>query len=177
MSSALVAALSVALVACTGGAAGVSPSPSLSPSSNVATTPSAIPTTPPPPTPDASPSPSTPATEPPTTEARGPVDTAEEALAAVIEGFPEFTDHALEVPGGEIMIGGSSSVTARQDDDGFRLIFMTGAGDCMAGCINRQYDVFLVAHNGTVTEECSWREEGGEVVSGTPCVELAPGGF
>jgi hypothetical protein len=143
-------------------------------------TPSAAPTsapttTPAPPTPVASAPEPTSATDGPTSEARGPVDSAEEALAAVIAEFPEFTDYALEVPGGEIVIGGSTSVTAEEAEDRFRLIFMTGAGDCMAGCISRQYDVFLVARDGTVTEECSWRQEGGEVVSGTKCVELVPG--
>jgi hypothetical protein len=140
-------------------------SPTAEPTAEPATVPAA--------TPEASPA--EPAVSDDPTGEGGSIDTADEALAAVVAAFPEFDGYALESPGGDTIIGASTSVIAQDAEDGIRLIFMTGSGDCMAGCINKAFDVFLVAPDGTVTEECSWRQEGGEVVTGTPCVDLLPG--
>jgi hypothetical protein len=156
----LVAAMAVA--ACTGSAAAPSATPSATPSveptAAVTPSPPAAPTDPAPPSGGA---------------ATGPVETAEDAIAAVVALRPVLDGYTPLRAGGEQVIGASATVTAVADEDGFQLVFMTGSGDCPAGCIERRFDAFHVAFDGTVTELCTWRMESGAGAEGTPCVDLA----
>lgn len=50
------------------------------------------------------------------------------------------------------MIGASAWWTAESiTDDGFRISYVIGWGDCQAGCINRHQWVFEVTADGAVT--------------------------
>ncbi len=85
----------------------------------------------------------------------GPVSTAEDALAAVVAEHPEFADHLLLPIPGEPMIGLSAWVVVTRAGDLFRASFVTGSGDCPAGCMEHRLDVYLVTAGGSVTHECS----------------------
>ena len=95
---------------------------------------------------------------PPATPVAGPVDTAEEAVAAVVAEHPEFVSHRLLAPpglGGEPLIGLSKWVVVTVLDDGFQTTFVSGSGDCQSGCIEHHLDVFHVDASGVVRHECS----------------------
>jgi hypothetical protein len=108
----------------------------------------------------------------------GPVDTAEEALAAVVAEHPEFADHLLlPLPGGDPMIGMSSWAVVAGTEDGFQVTFVTGSGDCPAGCMEHRLDVYLVAPDGTVSHRCSRDAAPSDVtpdggVPGDPCADV-----
>ena len=52
-------------------------------------------------------------------------------------------------------VGGSEqSVFAERLAAGFRLIFITGSGDCESGCIAHRYDVLVVHMDGAVEPAC-----------------------
>jgi hypothetical protein len=96
----------------------------------------------------------------------GPVSitTAEGAVAAVVAQQPQFAGYEMVAP----LIGASASpvshigpiggtersVLVEQIAAGFRVIFVTGSGDCPAGCIDHRYDVFVVDTDGTVVPAC-----------------------
>ena len=66
------------------------------------------------------------------------------------------------------VIGQSAWVEVRELDDEFEVTFVRGSGDCMAGCINREYARFVVSRDGAVRQRCTWSEgESGSI--GTPC--------
>ncbi len=98
-----------------------------------------------------------------------PALTAEAALAAVVDEYPRYADHPLRAfvdsdasPGpvvGEELIGQSRWVIAREVAAGIELTFVTGSGDCPAGCIEHAYETYLVESDGTVTFICSESDE------------------
>ncbi|CAN5483195.1 MAG: hypothetical protein H0V12_12195 [Chloroflexi bacterium] len=92
------------------------------------------------------------------------IDTAEDAIARVGEVEPDFVGYE---PLGPEVIGGSTNVIVEPDDEGFLLTFVTGSGDCMAGCINTTYDKFRVTYDGSVEKLCQWSV--GEEPQGSPC--------
>jgi hypothetical protein len=85
-------------------------------------------------------------------------------VAAVVAQQPQFAGYQVIAP----QIGASASpispvgpiggtdrrVLVEQTASGFRVTFMTGSGDCPAGCIVHRYDVFLVGTDGTVEAAC-----------------------
>lgn len=91
--------------------------------------------------------------------------TVEEALTAVIAEYPRYESYPLlevgepdESPGpvvGEELIGRSRWVIAREVAAGIELTFVTGSGDCPAGCIEHAYETYLVEPEGTVTFICA----------------------
>ncbi len=91
--------------------------------------------------------------------------TADEALTLVIEEHPRYEGYPLRAvaePSGSAgpilgggLIGQSRWVIARQVTAGIELTFVTGSGDCPAGCIEHAYDTYLVEPDGTVTFVCS----------------------
>jgi hypothetical protein len=97
----------------------------------------------------------------------GPVDTAEKALAAVVAEHPEFADHPLRIApsrpgaspspivGGEPMIGLSAWAIVSAAPDGYLVTFVTGSGDCPAGCTEHRLDTYHVRTDGTVSHRCS----------------------
>jgi hypothetical protein len=109
-------------------------------------------------TPATSPSPAPPGVPSP------PIDSAEEALAAVAALDSNFLGYRPRDPD---LIGQSSWVDVRQTGTGYELTFFRGAGDCPAGCITRSYVKFSVGRDGRVEKRCEWRE--GEGQTGTPC--------
>ncbi len=128
--------------------------------------------------PAASPSPTfVPSSQPSVDAGTLPVDTAAGALAAVVAGHPQFAGYRLVAPPGVASaspaspvrpIGGADrSVLVEQIAGGFRLVFMTGSGDCPSGCIDHRYDVFLVRGDGTVEQACVL--ERFPMGSGDPC--------
>ena len=97
--------------------------------------------------------------------APGSVTTAEEAVAAVVADQPQFAGYRLVVPSVAAsasprgsLIGPPSlaerRVLAERVDGGFRLIFVTGSGDCASGCTIHRYDVFVVCTGGSVEKAC-----------------------
>lgn len=101
--------------------------------------------------------------------------TAEEARALVVAEHPRYERHPLRpvaqpsgspgpVAGGGL-IGQSRWVIAREVSRGIELTFVTGSGDCPAGCIEHTYDTYLVQPGGTVTFICS---EDDAPAGGTP---------
>lgn len=64
--------------------------------------------------------------------------------------------------------GGSKFVTVSATSAGYELIFVTGSGDCPAGCIDHTFTKFTVARDGTVEKRCEWAE-GEEAGPATPC--------
>ncbi len=91
--------------------------------------------------------------------------TADEARALVVEEHPRYERHPLRAvaqPGGSAdpvsgggLVGQSRWVIAREVTAGIELTFVTGSGDCPAGCIEHAYDTYLVQPDGTVTFICS----------------------
>lgn len=117
----------------------------------------------------------------------GIVDTAEEALAAVVAEHPRFEGYPLRgVPsegdespgpilgGGGGLIGARTWVMASVAESGIALTFFTGSGDCPAGCIHVRTETYLVAPDGTVTFLCAEDDpqaerKGRAIVPGEPC--------
>lgn len=93
-----------------------------------------------------------------------PIDTAEEALAAVAAADPRFLGYAPRDPN---RIGQANYVEVTQRGDAFELVFSSGSGDCPAGCIERSFEKFVVRRDGSVEHRCSWSK--GETDAGTPC--------
>jgi hypothetical protein len=94
-----------------------------------------------------------------------PIETAEEAIAAVAAQHPEFLGYEPLDPN---LIGQSAWVEVNDGEDVMILTFVRGWGDCPAGCINRAYAKFEVHKlDGTVVKVCEWQE--GEEAAGTPC--------
>ncbi len=92
-----------------------------------------------------------------------PALTAEAALAAVIAEYPRYEGYPLQAfsspgespgPVGGGLIGQSRWVIAHEVAQGIELTFVTGSGDCPAGCIEHAYETFLVEADGTVTFIC-----------------------
>jgi len=89
------------------------------------------------------------------------VGNADEALAAVIEEYPRFEGYPLlaepseSLDPGDVLIGQSRWVIARPVSAGIELTFVTGSGDCPAGCIDHAYETYLVEPDGTVSFICS----------------------
>jgi hypothetical protein len=86
-------------------------------------------------------------------------------VAAVVAGQPQFAGYRLVgPPPNASAIPGSPrfgppnvaerSVLAEQMAGGYRLIFVTGSGDCPSGCTIHRYDVFVVRSDGTVVSAC-----------------------
>lgn len=92
--------------------------------------------------------------------------TIQAAIAAVGAFDPRFLGYAMQLPG---RIGEGPHVTGAAVPDGWELTFVTGSGDCMAGCIDHAYSRFHVSRSGTVTPLCQWSTEADRVVQGTPC--------
>lgn len=97
--------------------------------------------------------------------------TVEAALAAVIAEFPRFEGYPLRTSRqadgspepivGRGLVGQSRWVVARQVPAGIELTFVTGSGDCPAGCIDYAYDTYLVEPDGRVSFICSEGEPAG----------------
>jgi hypothetical protein len=86
-------------------------------------------------------------------------------VAAVVADQPQFAGYRLVVPSVAAsasprgsLIGPPSlaerRVLAERVDGGFRLIFVTGSGDCASGCTIHRYDVFVVCTGGSVEKAC-----------------------
>ena len=94
-----------------------------------------------------------------------PIETSQEAIAAVAAQNPEFLGYQPLDPD---IIGASAWVEVSDDEDVFTLTFVKGSGDCPAGCIDRIYAKFEVQkQDGTVAKLCEWQE--GSQAVGTPC--------
>lgn len=89
------------------------------------------------------------------------VGDAEEAVAAVIAEYPRFEGYPLSaepsesLDPGDVLIGQSRWVIARSVAAGIELTFVTGSGDCPAGCIEHAYETYLVEPDGSVSFICS----------------------
>ena len=92
------------------------------------------------------------------------VTTSLEAIEAVGVLESQFEGYRPQPPD---VIGASSNVLVQEDATGFLVTFVTGSGDCFAGCINTRYDKFHVAFDGTVDRLCTWTI--GDEEEGTPC--------
>jgi hypothetical protein len=95
-----------------------------------------------------------------------PIGTAEAAIAAVVAIAPQFAGFGPERPG---QVGESSHVVVATVDTGWQLTFVTGSGDCMAGCIEHAYAKYAVARTGKVSLQCEWSTDAGTVVKGRSC--------
>jgi hypothetical protein len=92
------------------------------------------------------------------------ITTAEGAVAAVVAERPQFAGYRIPVllPGASASPGAHGrpaggierSVLAERLEAGFRLIFVTGSGDCESGCTVHRYDVFVVHADGIVEPAC-----------------------
>ena len=163
-----VLAITLVLGACSAGGAPGTPVPA-SPSVAASESPAAA-DSPSPPAVSSSPSP--PASPPGSAGASGsgavgvdpPIDSTQEAIAAVAAVEPRYAGYKQRNPD---LIGQANYVTAKEVTGGFELVFSTGSGDCPAGCINRSFAKFTVERDGTVEKQCEWAR--GEVASGAPC--------
>jgi hypothetical protein len=102
----------------------------------------------------------------PSAAAFEPVESAGQAIAAVGAFDPQFLGYAPQVPG---QIGEGPHVMVEKVADGWQLTFVTGSGDCFAGCIEHAFAKFLVTPAGLVTPLCRWSTASGEVVDGEAC--------
>lgn len=112
----------------------------------------------------ATPASTAPSQPPEASEGAAAIATAEDAVAAVVAEQPQFAGYPVVAPlvGASATpvspirpIGGSErSVLVEQLPSGFRLTFVTGSGDCPAGCTDHRYDVFMVATDGAVKKAC-----------------------
>jgi hypothetical protein len=92
------------------------------------------------------------------------VTTASDAMGAVVAQYPQFAGYRMPVPLAAASaspgpphrpIGGPDrTVLAERLAAGFRLIFVTGSGDCESGCTAHRYDVFIVHADGAVEAAC-----------------------
>lgn len=77
-----------------------------------------------------------------------PLNTAEDAILAVQSQDARVADIS-DTP--DTLIGKSHDIhILPQEDDGWRLVFWRGWGDCPAGCINSHYWYFSVARDGVI---------------------------
>ena len=92
------------------------------------------------------------------------VATAGQALAAVIAQHPVYEGYVLVVSTptapngptvGRIHAAQDHGALAEAIPEGFRVILVTGSGDCQAGCTELRYDVFTVSWSGGVAAACS----------------------
>ncbi len=72
------------------------------------------------------------------------------------------------------MIGASTWAVVSEHDSGIALTFMTGSGDCPAGCIHVRAETYLVAPDGSVTFLCAEDDPAAErrgraVLRAEPC--------
>jgi len=98
-----------------------------------------------------------------------PVPTVEAALAAVVAEYPRYEGYPLRAfgdsgtsPGpvvGEELVGQSRWVIGREVAAGIELTFVTGSGDCPAGCIEHTHETYLVEPDETVTFICGESDE------------------
>lgn len=79
---------------------------------------------------------------------------------------PQFLGYHQQVLG---QIGEGPHVVVEKVADGWQLTFVTGSGDCFAGCIQHLYARFLVTAEGQVTALCSWATEADKVIDGEKC--------
>ncbi len=92
---------------------------------------------------------------------------AEAAIAAVGAFDPQFLGYGQKEPG---MIGEGPHVIVVPVDDDWELTFVTGSGDCPAGCIDHAFAKFTVTRGGMVTLLCRWTTQSGVgVTSGKEC--------
>jgi hypothetical protein len=119
------AALTLAVVACSSGAA-ASPQPSstASPSSSSSSGPTSGPTL-----------------------RAVEIQTPEDAVARVVEIAPEFAGIGPKDPE---VIGACCFWEATPTADGYEVVFEVGSGDCQAGCIDRQRSTYGVSRDGAV---------------------------
>jgi hypothetical protein len=96
----------------------------------------------------------------------GTIDTPEEALAAVALVAPQYLGYG---PRDLDVIGQSSWVDTSRTAEGFEITFVTGSGDCPAGCIEHQFARYEVRTDGTVRLLCEWRSEVGVEAEPSPC--------
>jgi hypothetical protein len=145
----------------------VVPSPTVDPSPAVVASPSLVAPSSVAPSPSTAASPSPPESPSPSTGAGfGPVESAEQAIAAVGAFDSQFLGYRQQVPG---QIGDGPHVVVSKVADGWQLTFVTGSGDCFAGCINHVYAKFLVTPSGQVTALCTWTTEADRVIDGERC--------
>jgi hypothetical protein len=98
-------------------------------------------------------------------EVAPPIDSLEEAIAAVGEADSSFLDFK---PLDRNDIGASAWVEGEARGDSYwDLTFVRVSGDCPADCVNRAYAKIYVGWDGTVEPRCEWQE--GEEAAGTPC--------
>ena len=98
-----------------------------------------------------------------------PALTIETALAAVVAEVPRYDGYPLRAfgdpatsPGpvvGEELVGQSRWVIGREVSAGIELTFVTGSGDCPAGCIEHALETYLVEPDETVTFICGESDE------------------
>jgi hypothetical protein len=89
----------------------------------------------------------------------GPVDTAAEALAAVVTLYPQYAGYGLREtatprppsPVAQALGAPDRLVVISRTEDGFTVRFTTGTGDCPSGCTSARVDIFLVDSDGVVT--------------------------
>ncbi|HET7678200.1 MAG TPA: hypothetical protein VFK38_10165 [Candidatus Limnocylindrales bacterium] len=92
-----------------------------------------------------------------------PVETAAEAVEAVGLLDGRFLGYG---PRRDDVIGQTSWVDVTGGPDLWTLVFTSGEGDCMAGCIDRSFAKFTVAGAGTVRRHCEWTQD--EAPDGRP---------
>ncbi len=95
-----------------------------------------------------------------------PVTTPEAAVAAIRARTPWFDGIEARDPD---LIGQAASWIAESTEDGIRVTFEVGWGDCQAGCIDRHTWTWDVAKDGTV----SWVGEDGSELSPDQTATLA----
>jgi hypothetical protein len=93
-----------------------------------------------------------------------PIETKEEAVAAVAAVDARFLGYPLQDPN---LVGQANYVTVDRSAGGFTLVFMSGSGDCPAGCIDKRFAKVTVTTGGTVVKKCEWAE--GDIAQGSPC--------
>jgi hypothetical protein len=97
-------------------------------------------------------------------EVAPPIDSLEEAIAAVGEADSSFLDFQPLDPNN---IGASAWVEGEAQGEDWDLTFVRVLGDCPAECVNRAYARFHVLREGFIEPRCEWQE--GEEAAGTPC--------
>jgi hypothetical protein len=86
-------------------------------------------------------------------------------MAAVVAEQPQFAGYRLAPPPLDASASPGSprfglpgvadrSVLVEQMAGGYRVIFVTGSGDCASGCTVHRYAVFVVRRDGTVASAC-----------------------
>jgi hypothetical protein len=76
-----------------------------------------------------------------------PLVTADDAIRAVQSQYPAVADIS-DMP--DTTIGKSEDIHVQPQENGWRLIFWRGWGDCPAGCINSHYWYFIVSTDGAI---------------------------